>query len=197
MITQRFNSPADWRVGSKVNYPFLGLIQLCSYLPDILEPQSTMIEIGSYMGESTLLFASTGLFSKVYAIDPFEIGEQFNLFLEDSTVELNYPVTDFIEKEFKTNTRYFSFIEHLSDYSYNVADSFKDKSIDFIYIDGDHSYGSVKKDLELYLSKVKKGGVIAGHDYTKHRWPGVVQAVDEIVGKPDHTFDDTSWIKLL
>ena len=197
MITQRFNSPIGWRVGTKVNYPFLGFIQLCSFLPDILEPESTMIEIGSYMGESTLLFASTGLFNKVYAIDPFEIGEEFNTFLEQDSVKLDYPVTGFIEKEFKTNTRYFNFIEHLNEYSYNVADSFNNRSIDFIYIDGDHSYDSVKKDLELYLPKMKEGGVIAGHDYTNLRWPGVVQAVDEAIGKPDHTFDDTSWIKLL
>lgn len=39
-----------------------------------------------------------------------------------------------------------------------------DNSIDFIYIDGDHSYDSVLSDLRLYYPKVKKGGIISGDD---------------------------------
>jgi hypothetical protein len=53
-----------------------------------------------------------------------------------------------------------------------------DGYLDFIYIDGDHSYKGVKIDIELARKKVKPGGVICGHDYTP-QFPGVVQAVDE------------------
>jgi len=37
--------------------------------------------------------------------------------------------------------------------------------LDFVYIDGNHSYEFVKKDIELYVPKVKSGGLIAGHDF--------------------------------
>jgi predicted O-methyltransferase YrrM len=38
------------------------------------------------------------------------------------------------------------------------------KKIDFLFIDGDHSYLGVKKDFELYAPLVKRGGIIAFHD---------------------------------
>lgn len=49
--------------------------------------------------------------------------------------------------------------------------------LDFIYIDGDHSYQQVKKDLDWW-DKLNPGGILAGHDYDPNH-PGVTQAVDE------------------
>lgn len=37
--------------------------------------------------------------------------------------------------------------------------------LDFVYIDGRHEYEYVKKDIELYYSKVKKNGILGGHDF--------------------------------
>ena len=49
---------------------------------------------------------------------------------------------------------------------------FQNESLDFVYIDANHSYEHVKKDLELWFPKVKKGGVFAGHDYINIDWYG-------------------------
>jgi hypothetical protein len=67
------------------------------------------------------------------------------------------------------------YVNNLKKYTGNVffitADSheaalyFPNNYFDFIYIDGCHEKKHVKKDLELYFSKVKKGGVLAGDDY--------------------------------
>jgi hypothetical protein len=46
----------------------------------------------------------------------------------------------------------------------------KNESLDFVYIDANHKYDAVKKDLELWYPKVRKGGVFAGHDYLKMDW---------------------------
>lgn len=40
-----------------------------------------------------------------------------------------------------------------------------DQSLDFCYIDADHSYEGVSEDLRLWFPKVRNGGVLAGHDY--------------------------------
>jgi predicted O-methyltransferase YrrM len=48
--------------------------------------------------------------------------------------------------------------------------------LDFLFIDGDHSYQGVKRDFEMYKSLVNKGGIIALHD--------IVQAKDSRVGVP-------------
>ena len=71
---------------------------------------------------------------------------------------------------------------------------FDDDSIDFIYIDGRHDYESIKLDLELYLPKLKNGGIIGGHDYNKKNWPEVCRAVNEVIGEPHKIFKDSSWI---
>ena len=88
-------------------------------------------------------------------------------------------------------------ITHHKKFSYEISNLFKDNSYDFIYIDADHKYESVIKDVELYLPKLKKGGIIGGHDYCPYIWPDVVRAVDETIGKPDSVTWDTSWFKVL
>ena len=40
-----------------------------------------------------------------------------------------------------------------------------DNTLDFCYIDADHSYDSVKNDLDIWLPKIKINGIICGHDY--------------------------------
>jgi hypothetical protein len=54
----------------------------------------------------------------------------------------------------------------------------QDKSLDICFIDADHSYEAVVKDIELYLPKVKDGGILCGHDYDGEH-PDVIRAVNE------------------
>lgn len=60
---------------------------------------------------------------------------------------------------------------------------FPDEYFDWIYIDGDHQYEFVKKDLEMFYPKVKTNGLIAGDDYDNAGWwqGGVKKAVDEFL----------------
>jgi Methyltransferase domain len=70
--------------------------------------------------------------------------------------------------------------------SLDAAASFSDESLDWIYIDADHSYEGVKRDLDAYYRVVKSGGFIAGDDYGQgDKWfgHGVTRAVDEFAAK--------------
>jgi predicted O-methyltransferase YrrM len=67
------------------------------------------------------------------------------------------------------------------DFSDNMVNHFEDDSLDFIFIDGLHTYEQVKIDCENYFSKVKSGGVFAGHDYNVIE--GVNRAVNEFAAK--------------
>ena len=64
--------------------------------------------------------------------------------------------------------------------SWDAASQFDDASIDFVFIDADHIYEHVKKDILAWLPKVKPGGIIAGHDYNPPH--EVKRAADEIFG---------------
>lgn len=54
--------------------------------------------------------------------------------------------------------------------SKNAIELFDDESLDFVYIDANHSYESVKQDLEMWWPKIKKGGCLSGHDYIDINW---------------------------
>lgn len=49
----------------------------------------------------------------------------------------------------------------------DAIDLFGDESLDFVYIDANHKYEYVKRDIEQWFPKVKIGGILAGHDYIK------------------------------
>lgn len=60
------------------------------------------------------------------------------------------------------------FFKKLSLDKEGLLDHIDDKSYDFIYLDGDHSYEGVKAELPLFWGKIRPGGVLAGHDYCNH-----------------------------
>lgn len=162
-----------------------GLKELIKELGDTSKMR--MVEIGSFIGESTIIFAEH--FNQVIAIDPF----QADYHKEDPTSKFNF---DEVYDEYMRRTSPFPNIKTLRLTSDSALDVLKDELFDFIYIDGIHTYEQVKIDIDNYLPLLKEGGIIGGHDYGPH-WPGVNKAVDEKFGKPDKVFKDTSWIKIL
>lgn len=191
--TLRFNPPRSWFAGGNINPLFLGTVNLMGTVAGLLQGRENlkMLEIGSFMGESTFIFAAMGSFKEIHCIEPFS---------GDFSEYLDY-ASDWseVKREFWTNTRHFKDKIHLyKDFSYNMVDKFEDKSFDLIYIDARHEYEHIKSDLEMYLPKVADGGVIAGHDYAS-RWPGVQRAVNEMCQKlnqtqPENVFMDNSWL---
>lgn len=72
---------------------------------------------------------------------------------------------------------------------------FADNTLDFVYIDANHSYNAVTHDIALWYPKVKKGGYLCGHDYP---YIDVKKAVDEFCVKNNYTLlistdDWSSW----
>lgn len=166
-----------------------GLLDLIKELGD--NSDKTMIEIGSFVGESTVLFAQS--FKKVIAVDPF---------LAD------YDPADPTSYLFEFKNVYDTYLDRTSPYtniqtltmtSNEASNILNEDMFDFVYIDGLHTYDGVKTDIINYLPKVKKGGVIGGHDYTNQipHLVGVYEAVNEMFGTPDKVFKDNSWIKFI
>lgn len=78
--------------------------------------------------------------------------------------------------------------------SSNDAVKYITSLLDFLFIDANHNYESVKEDIELWLPHIKWGGFISGHDYGVY--PGVKLAVDEIFDNVE-LGNDYTWFKRL
>lgn len=67
--------------------------------------------------------------------------------------------------------------------SLDAAKLCDDESLDFVFIDADHSYEGCKADIDAWYSKVKVGGLFGGHDYENTDFPkfGVTHAVNDFV----------------
>lgn len=57
--------------------------------------------------------------------------------------------------------------EIIKKYSMDAVNDFDDNSLDFVYIDGNHEFQQVTNDIAEWSKKVKVGGIIAGHDFTR------------------------------
>lgn len=130
------------------------------------------LEIGSYLGASAYCISS-GLSKKsdvkIFCIDTWA---------NDSMSEGKRDTL----REFSTNTAIFAnIIVPVQGFSTNVVKAVADKTshIDFMFIDGDHSYDGVKSDWEAYKGFLRPGSIIAFHDYG---WAeGVKRVINEDV----------------
>ena len=71
--------------------------------------------------------------------------------------------------------------------------SFADESLDFIYIDGDHSYKAVKADFEAWWPKIRPGGYVFGDDYGSKGSSGVKPAIDQFARKVGVKVNIIGW----
>jgi hypothetical protein len=137
------------------------------------------LNIGTRLGESAIIFSIYG--GLVYTVDVHE-----DLHLIDSHVSKKH-----YKKLYKDEFDYASTLEFFKDYenvrvkkglSYEVAYSFFTyEMVDYVFIDGDHTYSGLEKDFSAVYQIVKPGGYIAFHDYTSMIWKDVGKFVDEKV----------------
>ncbi len=80
--------------------------------------------------------------------------------------------------------------------SMDAVKDITDESLDFVYIDADHSYQAIKDDIREWSKKVRKGGIVSGHDYYIFPNSGskdVINAVDEYVKEHGLKLLTTDW----
>jgi len=126
------------------------------------------IEVGVASGNYSVILNAWG-FKNLYLVDAWE---EFR----DQTGKLTTQAT--CDKWYKDLQKRVPNANIYKAKSLDAVKVFADNYFDFIYIDADHSYKSVKDDLNAWWPKCKKGGLMAGHDYLL-KGTGVKQAVDE------------------
>ena len=148
------------------------------------EPNSIYVEVGVWMGKS-LSYLTERLIANqkepiIVAVDTFKGSD-------------NEPRQQELIREYGGNL-YEIFIKNLKEQgireqvlvipqdSVTAASNFYDESVEFVFIDANHSYESVKSDINAWLPKIKVGGILSGHDYDHN---GVRKAVEELLPKAE------------
>jgi len=124
-----------------------------------LKPRA-LLEIGSYLGGTLLLFAAVAdTTAKVLSLDLYR------------NATWKFP----FYKSFAREAQSVELIpanSHDSKAREEVLDILSGDLLDFLFIDGDHSYQGVKRDFEMYGNLVRDGGLIAFHDIVFSPYPG-------------------------
>jgi SAM-dependent methyltransferase len=147
-------------------------IRECKKIQEFAE-DNICLEIGSLYGRSTLCLAEVA--NEVHIVDSFES--------ED----------DNIYKEFLKNIEEYENITVHIGKSKDTIPKMK-KKFDLIFIDGDHSYLGIRKDISLCWPKLKVGGVLFIHDYHNNTFTDVKRCVDEIFPTYDGSCDWSIWV---
>tara|TARA_B100002019_G_scaffold9028_1_gene7116 strand:- start:120 stop:716 length:597 start_codon:yes stop_codon:yes gene_type:complete len=164
-----------------------------------IKPNTIGAEIGVWMGNTSTQFLKKGL-KKFYMVDSYSV-EPYKENTERSYQEYiakYQPITgEFSEAGFQRfyDRVYNEVKARFQDPEVEICrmtsdmwfEQFNDEMLDWIYIDGDHSYEGCLRDLENSLKVVKPGGLILGDDYgwENAKWskPGVTKAVDEFINR--------------
>ena len=165
-----------------------GLQNMINYLNTIrTTSEMRMIEIGSYVGESTIMFANH--FKEVVSVDPYVNDYDLN------DMACSYAPFDKVYQEFLRNTLPIHNIKSIRDTSQNALSLLREQEWDLVYIDGIHTLEGVWFDIENYKTIIKSGGFICGHDYG---WGNVRHSIGQLLDDTvDSTFMDGSWVKQL
>lgn len=149
----------------------------------------TIVEIGSERGKSCVLLTlgSAECGGRVTAIDPHlrQVDDRAE-YADDDAETLRAAVA-----RHGVESR----VDHWVMTSAEARTKWPDeRPIDFLWIDGDHSYEGARHDFEAWKDLVAPGGVIAGHDYKTK--PGVKRAWDETIA-PDARFGPTRFARTI
>jgi hypothetical protein len=150
---------------------------------------AVFVEVGAYLGRSSLYLASriqqSGKKIRVYVVDLWDgwlYDDYPESFPEEPDGERG-PQWQDVFWRFIRNVRRAEVedvIYPLKMPSEHAASLFEDGTLDFVFLDADHTYEAVRRDLEAWFPKVKRRGILGGHDYLHADFPGVRRAADEI-----------------
>ena len=156
-------------------------IDLMRQIKQELGDVSIAIEVGVWRGDFSQQMINTLKPNKFYGVDPYhyspdQVSAPGPEFANQQKLDA---LASSVQQRFQQQGH-----ELIRSNSDQAAKQFKGRTVDVVYLDGDHTYNGVKTDIKAWLPKVKKGGYLVGHDYcagkTGGGYPyGVIEAVAE------------------
>lgn len=156
------------------------------FLEKLVPRDATFVEVGCFAGAaSEMILKHLNTQGFLTCVDPWDqtyYNGQWNMDeIEDCFDRLNPKGEPRLHK--------------MNRYSVDAATIFRGSELDVVYIDAEHDELNVQSDIDAWLPKVRKGGLISGHDYTES-WPDVIKVVKR--NFPNYTvFPDFTWASIV
>lgn len=160
-----------------INIPeMIGAVDLAKLFAELKFTRG--VEIGTDQGEYAEILCRTIPALELFCVDPWKA----------EAYEPGYQPESFEKQEY-FDSRLNDTIKRLEGFnciivrktSMEAVDTFADDSLDFVYIDGNHDFLNVTQDIHCWSKKVRKGGIVSGHDfvrYPSHKFNHVKKVVE-------------------
>ena len=172
-IIKKFNLDTDRRLPIEIpNYGRDNLAELFHELDF-----KKIVEVGVCAGEYMEVLAEANPDAQIWGVDPFYPYDEYGDYRRQSSIDKYH------EKAKARAEKYgVTLIEKMS---VDGAKDFEDGSLDAVYIDANHRYEFVVADIHAWLPKVRKGGIISGHDFAKIKHPTNTHVYQAVLGYTD------------
>ena len=165
-----------------------------TFLVEMLPKHTVGAEIGVWTGKFTKQVLDIVQPEQYHLIDPYEFMPQYPARWYGGSRAKSQAAMDEIYEDIRRRFGSLSCIRIHRVKAAKAASRFTESFFDWVYIDGDHSYKEVKKDIRRYLPLVKSGGLLCGDDW---QLPSIRRAVNELLRAEHEIYNRTYqwWIK--
>ncbi|CCQ75651.1 class I SAM-dependent methyltransferase [Magnetospira sp. QH-2] len=165
-----------------------------SHLLDYLPKGGSVAEIGVAKGAFSEKILQRTQPDRLHLIDPWEYQDDAAYALDPSNLDTatQDQRAAAVRTKFASQITFGQVVIHRA-YAHAAATAFEPGSLDWVYLDGNHTQAAVFEDLTLYSRLIRFDGLILGHDYANGPTArsanfGVVEAVDRFVADTDFQF---------
>ena len=164
------------------------------------ELKGDVLEVGSFQGKSTFFLGTAVKYSqngKLIAVDHFKGNKG-----KEAEYKVKKTNLSDLEDNFKNNIRLAkldSTVKLINSPNDVAVNSVEDLSLRMLFIDGDHTAQGVRKDIQLFLPKVKPGGIVVFDDYDSVHFEGLVKELNNFIikkSKKCYPFDRMMFVTL-
>lgn len=171
-------------------------LRAAALLEELYSAPKLGVEVGVYKGRLSRLLLANDPMLFLFLVDPWKAAQAGDSYTttDDHVARFTQDDHDAVMAEAMDNVREFEArCKVLRMPSVEASKEFKDGSLDFVFIDADHSYEGCKADIEAWWPKVRPRGLICGHDYRDDMNFGVIKAVNEAFGDRVRLGQNYTW----
>jgi hypothetical protein len=149
------------------------------------------VEVGTLYGDYAKIILDSWK-GHLYCVDPW-LRQDKSVYLDDA----NEKDLELVWNEANKKLKPYPNCALIRMYSLDAVGTFDDNSLDFVYLDGNHSYESVVEDITSWRPKIVKGGLLCGHDFYTRKDSAtdsdVYNAVLDTISVRPHVTHCSSW----